>query len=102
MNYEYDLDVGHGETLTTPGVLSPEGAGGVITYGDDVLPTFSLPPSSLERSDGMIPPGLISEAGIDEKPFPMTTYQCRWMSIPSISTRRSRLFSPEGSRPAAS
>ncbi|NMG08401.1 hypothetical protein [Brasilonema sp. UFV-L1] len=47
VNYLYNLYFGHGETLTQPGVLTPEGSIEDITYSTYDLPSFALVPSHL-------------------------------------------------------
>jgi len=50
-NYAYDLDFGGGTTLTSAGVVDPVGAttSTPLGYGNDKLPSFSLPPHDLEK-----------------------------------------------------
>jgi hypothetical protein len=47
-NYLYDLEFGNGETLSTPGILNPQGSIADITYPQYDLPSFGMVPNDLK------------------------------------------------------
>ena len=47
--YLYDLDFGHGELLSSPGILTAAGSLSDITYPQYTLPSFALPPQDLHE-----------------------------------------------------